>query len=139
MSGAQGATTSSRAIEGIVGVQADGTILSGGIVPVGGGPGVRRRKETKNAVSWKGSTDFVFAFKVSEVRVSKLGELKCERDYTKGALFEDRAEKDEAKLLAVSVVDASALEPQDGFNSKAIEEGDTVVTYGVVIPNDDLD
>jgi hypothetical protein len=37
------------------------------------------------------------------------------------------------------VVDASALESQDGFNSEAVEEGDAVVTYGVLVPNDDLD
>lgn len=139
VSGAQGATTSSRAAESVVSTQVDGTILSGGMVPVGGGPGIKGRKEIKHAVSWKGSTDFVFAFKVSEVRVSKLGEVKRERDYTKGALFEDRTEKDKVNPLAVSVVDASALELQDDFISEAVEEGDAVVTYGVLMLNENLD
>jgi hypothetical protein len=134
VSGAQGATTSSRAVEVVVGAQVDGTVLSGGMAPVGGGPEVRHGKETKNVVSWEGSTDFVFAFKVSEVRVSKSGEVKRERDYTKGALYEDRPEKVVATALESSIVDGSSLEPQLGYNFESVLEGDNMVAYGVPVP-----
>jgi len=139
VSGAQGATTSSRAVEGVVGAQVDGTVLSGGMVPVGGGPEVRRGKETKNAVSWEGSTDFVFAFKVSEVRVGKSGEVKRERDYTKGALYGNEPEKEVADPLTKSIGDVSSLESQHSYKIEAVEEDDVVVTYGVPILNDGLD
>ena len=137
VSGAQGTTTSSRSVGGVVGAQVDGTVLSGGLAPVGGGPEVRRGKETKNAVSWEGSTDFVFAYKVSEVRVSKSGEVKRERDYTKGALYEDRAEVDMADSLALSIAEVPALESQHSYKTEAVEENDVVVTYGISIPGEE--
>jgi hypothetical protein len=135
VSGAQGATTSSRAVEGVVGAQVDGTVLSGGMAPVGGGPEVRGGKVTKNALSWEGSTDFVFAFKVSEVRVSKSGEVRRERDYTKGALYEDRPTKDVAGPL--SIVEMPPPESQHGYKAEAVQEDDDVVTYGIPVLDDE--
>lgn len=140
VSGAQGATKTSKSVDGSVGAQVDGTVLSGGMVPVGGGPEVRRGKATKNAVSWEGSSDFVFAYKLSEVRVSKSGEVKREREYTKGALYEDATKKPEADPLDVALVDGPTAQPQDGFDAEAVEEGDGVVTYGVpVLVEEDSD
>jgi hypothetical protein len=140
VSGAQGATSTLRAVDGMVGAQVDGTVLTGGMVPVGGGPEFRRGKATKSAVSWGGSTDFVFAYKVSEVRVSKSGEVKHEQEYTKGALYEDGAKKPEIEALAVEVVEESpSVKSQNEFDAETVEDGDNVVTYGVPVPADDSD
>lgn len=139
VSGAQGATTTSRLVDGMVGAQVDGTILSGGMVPVAGGPEFRRGKATKSAVSWKGSTDFVFAYKVSEVHVSKSGEVKREREYTKGALYEDGPGEHKVEPLIASVVEGPSAETQDGFDVEVVEEDDEVITYGILMPDDDSD
>ncbi|KAF2025167.1 hypothetical protein EK21DRAFT_117095 [Setomelanomma holmii] len=131
VSGAKGATTKSRGTEGMLGVQADGTILSGGMVPVGGGPELSRGRETKAAVSWEGSTDFVLAYKLSEVRVRKSGELKQERDYLKGALLGDAPNEDEPEALAVEVVGNPEFVASSGFVLEDLVEDDEVVSYGV--------
>jgi hypothetical protein len=137
VSGARGATTTSRAVDGMVGAQVDGTALSGGMAPVGGGPEIRYGKATKSAVSWEGSTDFVFAYKVSELRVSKAGEVKREREYTKGALYEDGARTYEVEPLAVNAVNSPSVESHDGFNAEIVDEGDGVITYGTPVPADE--
>jgi len=133
VSGAEAATTTSRTVDGVIGAQVDGTISSGGVVPVGGGPEIRRGHAQKSAVSWEGSTDFVFAFKVSEVTVRKSGDVKRERDYTKGALFEHGSELNELDAVIASVIDAPAIEPQEGFESVTTESGDT---YGIPVLGD---
>jgi hypothetical protein len=137
VSGAKGATRTLRAADCAVGAQVDGTVLSGGMVPVSGGPEFRRGKATKSVVSWEGSTDFVFAYKVSEVRVSKAGEVKREREYTKGALYEEGGEKHDVEPLAVKAMEGLSVELHDDFNAEAVEEGDGVVTYGTPVPADE--
>jgi hypothetical protein len=137
VSGAQVSTKTSRALDGMVGAQVDGMVMSGGMVPVGGGPEIRRGKASKNAVSWKGSSDFVFAYKVSEVLVSKSGKVKRERDYTKGALYEDVSEEREAGPLDVELVDGVSAQPHHGFDAEVVKEGDVVVTYGVSVPSEE--
>jgi hypothetical protein len=134
VSGAQGATKTSRALDGKVGAHVDGTIVSGGMVPVGGGPEVRRGRATKTAVAWEGSSDFVFAYKVSEVQVNKLGEVTREREYTKGAMYEDAVAKREPGPLGVVLVDGTNMQTQDGLSAEAVVEGKEVVTYGIPVP-----
>jgi len=133
VSGAQGATKTSRSVDGMVGAQVDGTVLSGGVVPVGGGPEIRRGRGTKSVVEWKGSSDFVFAYKVSEVRVSRAGEVKREREYTKGAIYEDGVEMREADTLVPALVECLSVNLEGGFDAEGVEEGGVVVTYGVPV------
>jgi hypothetical protein len=134
VNGAQGVTKTLKSVESMVGAQVDGTILSGGMVPAGGGPKIRRGKATKNAVSWTGSSDFVFAYKVSEVRVSKLGEVKRERDYTKGALYGDEVKVPEPDSLVPTLVDSLSASLDGDFDAEAVKEGNAVVRYGVPVP-----
>jgi len=134
--GAQGTTTTSRGVKGVVGAQVDGTLLSGGIVPVGGGPEISHGRTSKSAISWEGSTDFVFAFKVSEVRVSQAGTVKGEREYTKGALLEDADAKKQAVAVAISTIDGVRIESLDGYKSMAVDDGNAVVMYGVPVATD---
>jgi hypothetical protein len=83
--------------------QVDGTILSGGMVPVGGGHEVRGGRAKKLKISWMGSSDFVLAFKVSKVYVTPNGEVKKEKEYLKGAFLELSREDEESTKLAISV------------------------------------
>jgi hypothetical protein len=63
--------------------------------------------------------------------------VKRERDYTKGALYEDRTEVDMADSLALSIAEVPALESQHSYKTEAVEENDVVVTYGISIPEEE--
>jgi hypothetical protein len=103
-----------------------------GMFPEGARPEVRRGKTTKrkSAVSWEGSSNFVFAYKVSEIRVRRSGEVKRERGYSKGAFYEFEID-DEADTLEVSVVEGPSGEWQDDSRTEIVEEDDDLVSYGV--------
>lgn len=85
VSGAKAKTLTTRSRGVNLGIDVDGNLFSG--IPIGGGPEISGKAEAQSQVSWEGSSDFVFAFRVRRVKVSKDGEVKSEEDYTKGANF----------------------------------------------------
>ncbi|KAF2683622.1 hypothetical protein K458DRAFT_418596 [Lentithecium fluviatile CBS 122367] len=129
VSGAKCSTTDSRATEVLAGAQVDGTILSGGMVPMGGGPEIHGGRAKKLKISWEGSTEFVLAFKVSKVRVDQSGKVKREEEYLKGAFLEVKPEKGEPVKLAVDVVKQTSVE--EGFSATTVVEGDELIAFGV--------
>lgn len=132
VSGAKCATKSSLAVDGLLGAQVDGTILTGGTVPVGGGPEVRGGYAKKFNISWKGSKEFVLAFKVSKIYVDKLGLVTKEEEYLKGAFLEHGAPKQDSSELDFRVVQPDV---EAGFEVATVMEGDDAIKFG--IPEDD--
>jgi hypothetical protein len=128
VSGARCETTRSCSAQTILGAQIDGTILSGGMAPVGGGPKVRSGRAKKLNVSWKGSSDFVLAFKVSKVYVTPDGEVNKEKEYLKGAFLELPPENEEFIKLAAFVEQPGVDEE---FSAKTVKEGDDLVAFGI--------
>ena len=70
-------------------VALDGTVLTG--APVSIGPKVKYKTSGKDEMSFTGSTDFVFAFRLRKVRVKK-NELELD-DYRKGTLLGDQVDE----------------------------------------------
>ncbi|KAK7423675.1 hypothetical protein QQX98_000865 [Neonectria punicea] len=136
--GAKAKSKTSRAHGGSVAVTVDGTVWSGGAVPVGVGPGVEGKKETTHGTSWQDSSDFVFAFRVRKVRVNrKTHAVDRSDDYTKGALLDDKVRKLEETLpeLVVTAQEESKAE-DEGYSEEKLTEGDTVVLCAVPRPDD---
>ncbi|KAH7417512.1 hypothetical protein BKA64DRAFT_740007 [Cadophora sp. MPI-SDFR-AT-0126] len=136
--GAKGKSGRERGVGGEVGVSVDGTIWSGGLVPVGGGPSVSSQHDRKASESWEGSSDFVFAFRVSKVSVkvrkSETGEAKeiqvgKEEMYKKGAMLrnEVRAEAEDEFEILEGEVDVE----EEGCVEKELRDGDEVVKCAV--------
>ncbi|KAH6632372.1 hypothetical protein F5144DRAFT_621182 [Chaetomium tenue] len=113
--GAQAHTLASRSVGGAVAVEVDGTVWSGGAVPVGGGPGVEGGVGGRREAGWEGSSDFVFAFSVCRLVVGL-------EEYRKGAMLKGRMVG--VDVVAVEgVVDAEG----EGFDGEELREGEEVV------------
>ncbi|WAO95823.1 Hypothetical protein NCS54_01346700 [Fusarium falciforme] len=124
VTGAQANTIKSRSVGGAVGVEVDATIWTGAAVPVGGGPGVEAEVGNKVSTIWEGSSDFVFAFRVSKVRVT--GQGLTEEDHRKGAMFEREYTKPkdpQLSVLGVEQPDAQA----EGFDLEELMDDEEVV------------
>ncbi|RYN94336.1 hypothetical protein AA0119_g9247 [Alternaria tenuissima] len=130
--------------EGLVGVQVDGTIWSGGAVRVGGGPEIRGGLGTKSAVSWTGTTDFVYAYKLSVVR-TLWGEVATERSLrakvkccsvNSGSEKSESEEDDYGVPLDVEHPDDFKIqlkEDQNEFEVELVEEDDIGVIYNIPV------
>ncbi|UPK95689.1 hypothetical protein LCI18_006624 [Fusarium solani-melongenae] len=127
VTGAQANTIKSRSMGGAVGVEVDATIWTGGAVPIGGGPGVEGEVGNKVSTTWEGSSDFVFAFRVSEVRVGEAtGQILSEKEYREGAMLEREYTKPkdpELSVLGVEQPDARA----EGFDLEELMDDEDVV------------
>ena len=140
VTGAQGSTSTSRSTEIKAGAQVDGTILSGGIAPVGGGPEICSGTVTCSKVAWQGSSDFVWAFRVIEIEVNSKGIMTRTGDYTNGATLEDSQPKDEDAPLVVTT--RNRVSDWNQFKLVPVQEGNSVVAYGpldIAEGNDDMD
>ncbi|RSL76624.1 hypothetical protein CEP51_009796 [Fusarium floridanum] len=127
VTGAQANTIKSRSIGGAVGVEVDATIWTGGAVPIGGGPGVETEVGNKTSTKWEGSSDFVFAFRVSKVRVGKAtGKVVSEGEYREGAMLEKEegtVKGPELSVMGVEQPDAGA----EGFDVEELMDDEEVV------------
>lgn len=126
VTGAKAKSYKSRAVGGNLGVEVDGTVWSGGGVPVSVGPVAEGNMERKDGVSWEGSSDFVFAFRVRKVFVEKPGKLRSDEDYKSGAMFErERATNVDPQLSILAVEDPDA--EQEGFVKELLTEDNFIV------------
>ncbi|KAF8866266.1 hypothetical protein BDZ45DRAFT_640399 [Acephala macrosclerotiorum] len=134
--GAKAESHKSRSLGGKLGVEVDGTIWSGGTVPVGGGPEIELKNKRKEGTSWEGSSDFVFAFRVRKVRVEKkTGTVKYDDDKTDGAMLGDEIKKVDVPELSFAEVN---LEPEsERFEREELMEGDAVVACGIPIDEEE--
>ncbi|CAN9250221.1 unnamed protein product [Alternaria alternata] len=131
-------------VKTVNGVQVDGTIWSGGAVRVGGGPEIRGGLGTKSAVSWTGTTDFVYAYKLSVVRTF-WGEVATERSLrakvkccsvNSGSEESESEEDDYGVSLDVEHPDEFKIqleEDQNEFEVELVEEDDIGVIYDIPV------
>ncbi|KAM0229214.1 hypothetical protein ACHAP5_011721 [Fusarium lateritium] len=126
---AEANTTKSRTVGGNLSAEVDGTIWSGGAVPVSGGPGVKGKIGSKQGVKWEGG-NFVFAFRVSKVRVAKTGKVASEKEFTQGAMLENgipQPKRNELELVSVEDPDPAG----EGFRGEELIEDSEVVACAV--------
>lgn len=124
VSGCKGVSALSRATGAKFHVEADGNVLSGGVVPIGGGPDMGVQRGNSTETSWAESTDFVFAFRVQKLTVEKKTGEATSRDYLKGAMLGTN-EQAKAKELPFVVTGVEAPGPDElGLEAEAIEDDD---------------
>ncbi|KAF5659579.1 hypothetical protein FHETE_9363 [Fusarium heterosporum] len=133
VTGARAYTTKSRTVGGNLAVEVDGTIWSGGAVPIGGGPGVEGKVGGKQGVKWEGG-NFVFAFRVSKIRVAKTGHVASETEFTHGAMMDSALESwmpemEKPNLALISIEDPTAAD--EGLSGEELMEDDDVVLCAV--------
>ncbi|KAH7014804.1 hypothetical protein EDB80DRAFT_864238 [Ilyonectria destructans] len=138
--GSEAKSHTSRSHGGNAAVAFDGTVRSGGTIPVGIEPGVEGRYGTTQGTSWQDSSDFVFAFRVRKVHVSKKTQaVKKSDDYTRGALLEvdDQVQKmaESFPELIVTSQEESMAE-DEGYDENELMEGDRVVRFAIPKPED---
>ncbi|KAL6922972.1 hypothetical protein ACHAPO_011726 [Fusarium lateritium] len=128
VTGAEANTLRSRTVGGNLAVEVDGTVWSGGAVPIGGGPGIESKTTTSEGTKWEASGDFVFAFRVSKVVVKKTGDLN-EEEFRKGAMMDGESKVKHSDLSIVSVEEPDAK--SEGFGDEEVMEDDEVVLCGM--------
>lgn len=137
--GAKAKSVKNRAVGGKLRVEVDGTVWSGGTVPVGGGPSTEAQQDNKSGTKFGGSDDFVFAFRVRKVTVElKTGLVKRDEDYKKGAMLDKEGKKLDVPELSIAKVEDPNAEDED-FEGEELMEGDVVIACGIPKPEDDED
>ncbi|KAG7289310.1 hypothetical protein NEMBOFW57_005677 [Staphylotrichum longicolle] len=131
--GASARTLAGRSVGGSLGVEIDGTFWSGGSVPVSGGPEISATVSRRQGTSWDGSSDFVLAYRVRKVKVSKKGAVRKAEDYTTGAMLGQDAVEIERPELDILVEDLDATEGTEGFVIEEAMDGDEVVVCAVPV------
>jgi hypothetical protein len=143
--GAQMRIMRSRANEVVTGINVDGAAVAG--MPVGVGFEVSPGWGSDETGGFGGSDDFVFAFRVKKLRVSKTGTVLSKTSYTRGAMYEDVASAGQkpsgagaAILVAADEEDGSLAGLGElGFSGSAIadvtvdEEGDELSWVGRLV------
>lgn len=126
--GAQANTQKSRGVTGTLGVEVDGTLVTSGVVPVSGGPELEASVSKKSKASWAGSSDFVFAFRVSKVWVDRMtGQVEREEEYLKGAMLGEEQEEVKRPELSISKVEETSPEAEGFSVEELLEDEDTVL------------
>lgn len=108
----------------------DGTVWSGGAVPLGGGPTVEVHQKEKKGVRWGDGGDFVLAFRVKRFKVSKRG-IK-EVDFTRGSVLENRAKDEKEHVLLVEEEEEFEIDDENpDWEGVRVSEGDEDVVVAV--------
>ncbi|PTB60109.1 hypothetical protein M431DRAFT_514598 [Trichoderma harzianum CBS 226.95] len=122
----------SHAVQSSPAIQIDSTIPQIGPISFVGS-GAENTASTKAVTAFKNSDDFVFAFRVSKVLVSKgPDQVISEEDYRRGAMLGTEEEQQRIKspplsILKVEYPDAEA----EGFDAEELTEGEEVVVCAV--------
>lgn len=128
VSGAAVKRAHSRNIGGSFDISIDAA-LAGSPIPASVGPSVVSSSGSNESVSFEGSDDFVFAFRVQKLQMKRREEGVRQEDYNKGAMFEYGAPgKIQPQYLEISELGAS--DGLDIFASQDVyDEGDQAVVY----------
>jgi hypothetical protein len=129
-----GHSQTGRGISGDIGATVDGTVWSGGVVPVSGGPKVGLTHSRKNGVHWEDGGDFVLAFRVRKIKVArKTNEVREAMDYKQGAMLgNEPAVVEEPKPILILEEEELVVHDDDGdWTRMQLAEGDELVTVGV--------
>lgn len=121
-----------RARSGNIGGSLDISIdaaVAGSPVPTSVGPSVVSSSGSNESVSFEGSDDFVFAFRVQKLRVKRRNETMRQEDYNKGALFGGAFRgKEEPEVLELSELEAT--DGSDDFVDEQVDdEGDQATVF----------
>lgn len=85
----------------------------------------------KATTKWEGSSDFVFAFRVSKVFVGKAaGQVVSEEEYRKGAMLGNEEEKVKGPELSVLKVEDPDAEGE-GFDTEELMDDEDVVACAI--------
>ncbi|KAJ5986355.1 hypothetical protein N7451_010720 [Penicillium sp. IBT 35674x] len=129
-----GRSQTGRGISSNVEATLDGTVWSGGIAPVSGGPKVELTQSKKFGVQWENGGDFVLAFRVKKVKVErKNNEVREAEDYKKGAMLGNEPDVVEGPKAVLTVEEQElVVRDDDGeWTRMQLLEGDELVTVGV--------
>lgn len=109
----------------------DGTVWSAGAVPLGGGPSVEVHQNSTKGVKWGNGGDFVLAFRVKRLRVTKRGVQEV--DFTRGSVLENKAkEVDKEHVLVLDEEEEIEIEATDpDWEGVRVSEGDEDVVVAV--------
>jgi hypothetical protein len=108
--GAKAKTEDSASRDVNASMEIDATGPSGGTVPVKVEPKLELKKEDKVGMSFEGSSDFVFAFRIKKIVVDKKTQAAHADDVTKGALLGQDEALASLPYSVTAVVDAG---PED--------------------------
>lgn len=117
----------------------DGTVWSGGVVPVSGGPKAELTRSVKNGIHWENGGDFVLAFRVKKIKVArKTNEVRKVEDYKQGAMLGSEPEVvEEYKPVLTFQEEELVVHDDDGnWTRMQLVEGDELITIGVPRPGD---
>ncbi|KAJ5928328.1 hypothetical protein N7466_007284 [Penicillium verhagenii] len=124
-----------REVNGNLEATVDGTVWSGGMVPVSGGPKVDLKQSKKSGVDWEDGGDFVLAFRVKKVKVArKTNEVREAADYRKGAMLGNEPVVLEEPQAIVVLEDEELVVvggSDGGWTELQVTEGDDLITIGV--------
>ena len=115
-------------------VGVDATMFTG--VPISAGPELGLSSKTENEVSFQDADDFVFAFRVREIKVKKSGEVTDTR-FDKGALFSIGGDEEGDGKVDIEI---EGLDDEDtaghdfGMDVKEISTGDDDEDCLCVVP-----
>lgn len=115
----------------------DGTIWSGGTVPLGGGPKVEVHQKNTKGIKWGDGGDFVLAFRVKRFKVSKRSGIK-DGDYTRGSMLGHDPKEIEQEHVVVVLEDEDEFEIESldpDWEGVRVSEGDEDII--VVVPRVD--
>ncbi|KAI1658709.1 hypothetical protein F4813DRAFT_388475 [Daldinia decipiens] len=131
VTGAKAKSFKSRGIGGSLSTEVDGTVWSGGALPISSGPTTEVNHGRNTDMSWEGSSDFVFAFRVRKVLVEKkTGVVSKDEDYKRGAMLERVHGILEVPVLSI-LVEMDPDVGQEGFTREELMEGDVPVICAV--------
>lgn len=138
--GAQANTLKSHSRGAALDISVDGTVWSGGAVPIGGGPGVKGKVAGKAGTKWEGSSDFVFAFRVSRVHVAKdTAQVSREEDYRKAAMMDkanealEHIQQPQQSIIGVDQLDTDL----EGYDVEELMDGDDQVHCAILREHDE--
>lgn len=105
-------------------IEVDPTLWSGGSTPVSAGPEVSSARSWKTGTSWEGGTDFVLAYRLRRVKLSRAGEVKSNKEWTKGTVLGsgDLDKEDHESHFAFMVEEEDFLCDSDDYSIKRLEE-----------------
>lgn len=128
--GARAKNFKASSLEGELGINVDATVWTGGGIPVAGGPGVSGTVSRKQGTSWEGSSDFVLAYRVQKLKISRTGAISRAEDYKTGAMLGNDVEEKEAPELDI-LLDLVDVGQEVGFVAEEITEGEEVFLCAV--------
>ncbi|KAI0101216.1 hypothetical protein F4814DRAFT_108471 [Daldinia grandis] len=134
VTGAQAKSFRSQGVGGTLNAEVDGTVWSGGTVPISSGPTIEVDQGRNTDVSWEGSSEFVFAFRVRKVLVEKkTGAVSKDEDYRRGAMLGKEHNTLEVPVHSILAEEDLDVE-QEGFTREELMEGDVSIICAIPYP-----